>query len=130
MRLRVLLPVDILYDGHIAKITAEALDGSFTLLPHHIDVVAALVPGLMSYTTDGGTEEFLAVGEGILVKTGDRVLVSVANGMRGPDLGSLERVMRGEFNKLTELDLRARSALSRLQADIVRRHLGLEGYGA
>jgi ATP synthase protein I len=76
MRLKVLLPTEVLLNEAVTKVIAEAENGSFCLLPRHIDFVAALVPGLLSFTIDEGHEEFLAIDEGILVKCGAEVLVS------------------------------------------------------
>jgi F-type H+-transporting ATPase subunit epsilon len=56
MRLRVLLPTDVLVDREAAKVIAEAANGSFCLLPRHVDFVAALVPGILRYTTPQGEE--------------------------------------------------------------------------
>jgi F-type H+-transporting ATPase subunit epsilon len=84
MKLKVLLPTEILVDEAVRKITAEAANGSFCLLPRHIDFVTALVPGLLSFETQKeGQEVFVAVAEGVLVKSGEEVLVSVRNAARG-----------------------------------------------
>ena len=45
MRLRVFLPMKILIDQEVTKVVAEAENGSFGILPKHIDFVAALAPG-------------------------------------------------------------------------------------
>ena len=47
---------------------AEADNGSFCLLPRHIDFATALAPGLLSFEEPGGAESFLAVDSGVLVK--------------------------------------------------------------
>jgi len=44
MRLKVLLPTEVLMDVEVTKVSAEAENGSFCLLPRHIDFVAALAP--------------------------------------------------------------------------------------
>ena len=87
MKLKVVLPTGTLIEQEVAKITAEAENGSFCLLPHHIDFVAALVPGLLSFENEGGEEEFLAIDEGVLVKCGAEVTVSSRNAVRGAVLG-------------------------------------------
>ena len=51
MRLKVLLPTKILIDEEVTKVVAEAEDGSFCILPRHIDFVSALVPGIFSFTS-------------------------------------------------------------------------------
>lgn len=129
LQLRVLLPAEILLDVAVTKITAEADNGSFTLLPRHIDFVTALVPGLLSFVTVTGNEEFLAVDEGMLVKCGQEVLVSTRNAVRGPDLGKLKRTIVRQFRALDERERLARSAAARLEAEMVRRFLELEESG-
>lgn len=124
MNLRILLPTRILIDRPVDKVIAEAENGSFCLLPRHTDFVAALVPGLLSFTTDQ-QEQFVAIDEGVLVKNGADVLVSVRDAVIGPDLGLLRLMVRERFEALDEREKRARSALVRLEADFVRRFIEL-----
>jgi F-type H+-transporting ATPase subunit epsilon len=125
MRLKIALPTRLLYEGQVRKVSAEAVNGSFTLLPRHIDFVTALVPGILFFDTAGQEtkEVFFAVDEGILVKCGSDVLISTRNAVRGADLESLHRTIREHFETLDEQERRARSALVRLEADFVRRYL-------
>jgi F-type H+-transporting ATPase subunit epsilon len=129
MRLKVLLPSEVLLDAAVTKVIAEAENGGFCLLPRHIDFVAALVPGLLSFESEDGREEFLAVDEGILVKCGDQVLVSTRQAVRGPDLGSLRQTIDAQFRAVDEMERRTRAAAARLEADLVRRFLELETHG-
>jgi F-type H+-transporting ATPase subunit epsilon len=129
MRLKVLLPSEVLLDAAVTKVIAEAENGAFCLLPRHIDFVAALVPGLLSFETETGQEEFLAVDEGILVKCGAQVLVSTRQAVRGPDLGSLRQAIDEQFRAVDEQEKKARAAAARLEADLVRRFLELETHG-
>jgi F-type H+-transporting ATPase subunit epsilon len=46
MQLKILIPTKILVDCQVTKVIAEAENGHFCLLPHHVDFVAALVPGI------------------------------------------------------------------------------------
>jgi F-type H+-transporting ATPase subunit epsilon len=127
MKLKILLPTEILVDEEVTKVTAEAGNGSFCLLPRHIDFVAALVPGLFSFVKAGdGVEEFLALDEGILVKCGPEVLVSTRKAVRGPELGRLRETVEKAFKVLTDQEKRARSALANLEANFIRRFLKLE----
>ena len=127
MNLRVLLPAQVLLDEEVEKVTAEAANGSFTLLPRHIDFVAALVPGILSYLTPGGREYFLALDEGILVKQGDQVYVSAARAVSGDDLEQLQDTVRNELRVLGEGEKRARSVMARLEVDTLRRFTRLGG---
>jgi F-type H+-transporting ATPase subunit epsilon len=129
MRLKVLLPSEVLLDAAVTKVIAEAENGAFCLLPRHIDFVAALVPGLLSFETEDEREEFLAVDEGILVKCGVQVLVSTRQAVRGPDLGSLRQAIDEQFRAIDEQERKARAAAARLEADLVRRFLELQTHG-
>ena len=121
MRLRVYLPDTILVDTEVDKVVAEAANGSFCLLPRHIDFVASLVPGIMAYQRrDSGNEEFLAVDEGILVKNDSEVTVSTRNAMHSDDLSRLKRVVEEEFVMLDDEERQARSIIARLETDFVR----------
>jgi len=123
VNLKILLPSHILVDQPVTKVIAEAINGSFCLLPRHIDFVAALVPGIFSFTTPEGTEEMFAMDEGILIKCGPEVLVSARNAVRGPDLGSLKKTVEESFLALDEREKIARAAAVKLEIDIVRRFM-------
>lgn len=128
MRLKIVLPTEILIDTEVAKINAEAENGAFCLLPRHIDFVAALAPGILSFQVSNGQEEFIAVDEGILVKCGPEVLVSTRNAARGPDLGKLRDTVETQYRLLDEREKVARSALAKLEANLVRGFLEQERY--
>src|SRR6202050_5687856 len=90
MNLKVLLPFQIFADKTgVSRIVAETREGSFGLLPRRLDCVAALAPGILTYETEAEGEVFVAVDEGVLVKTGADVLVSVRRAIGGRDLARL-----------------------------------------
>ena len=125
MRLKVTLPSRVVLDQAVTKVVAEGQGGSFCLLPRHIDMTAALVPGLLSFTTTDGATGLLGVDEGVLVKCGDDVLVATLNAVRGDDLATLRAAVQEKFIELDEHERVARSALARLEAGVVRRFLQL-----
>ena len=125
MRLKVLLPSVVLLDTAVTKIVAEAENGSFCLLPRHVDFVAALAPGILSYWTQEG-EHFLAVDEGTLVKCGQQVLVSTRNAAAERSLTALKDTVITEFHAIDEHERQTRTVLGRLEAAAMRRFLELE----
>jgi F-type H+-transporting ATPase subunit epsilon len=125
MELKVLLPTQVLVSESVRKIVAEAENGSFGLLPRHVDYVAPLTAGILSFVTEDGREEFVAVDEGILVKRGDEVLVSTQRAVKGADLGELRQIIDREFRMLEDRERLTRTALARLESDIVRRLMEL-----
>lgn len=126
MRLKVLLPSRILIDQDVTKVTAEAQNGMFGLLPRHVDFVTALVPGILSFETEQ-RENFLAVDEGVLVKRESEVLVSVRDAAQGENLGDLQNTVQKKFEVLGEQEKKTRSAIARFEADFAKRFLELEG---
>ncbi len=129
MRLKLLQPTEVILDEEVVKVTAEAQNGAFCLLPRHIDFVTALIPGLLSYETADGEEVFLAVDEGILVKCADQVTVSTRNAVRGLNLGALRETVEQHYKAMDEREKTVRSAMARIEVGFVRRFLELHGHG-
>ncbi len=122
MNLKVLLPFQIFAEKTgVSRIVAETPEGSFGLLPHRLDCIAALTPGILIYETAAEGECYVAVDEGVLVKTGDDVLVSVRRAMGGMDLRRLRDSVEEEFLTLNEHEQSARLAIAKLETGFVRR---------
>lgn len=125
MRLKVLLPTEVLVDEEVRKVVVEAENGSHCLLPRHVDFVTALAAGILSYWNADG-EHFLAVDEGTLVKVGPQVLVSSRGAVAHHSLEALRATIADEFHALDEHERQARTALARLEAAALERFLALE----
>ena len=122
MNLKVLLPFQIFAEKtDVSRIVAETREGSFGLLPHRLDCVAALAPGILTYETESDGEVFVAVDEGVLVKTGPDVLVSVRRALGGTDLGQLREAVEREFLTLDEHEQSVRSVMAKMEGDLIRR---------
>ena len=121
MHLKVLLPFQVFVEKtDVSRIVAETREGSFGLLPHRLDCVAALVPGILIYQTESSGEVLVAVDEGILVKTGADVLVSVRRAIGGTDLGQLHAAVEKEFMTLDANEQSARTATAKLETGFLR----------
>lgn len=126
MTLKVLLPFEVFADETgVARIVVETAQGSFGLLPQRLDCVAALVPGILSFQAGGQDEVFLAVDEGVLVKTGRSVVVSVRRGLRGNDLARLRDAVEQEFRTHDAQEEEMRTAMARLETGFLRRFASL-----
>jgi len=122
MQLKVLLPFGIFVEKtDVTRIVAETNAGSFGLLPHRLDCVAALAPGILIYENATEGEVYLAVDEGVLVKTGLAVLVSVRNAMGGTDLGQLRAAVEREFLNLNEQEQKMRTVMAKMESGFLRR---------
>jgi F-type H+-transporting ATPase subunit epsilon len=122
MNLKILLPFQVFAEKTgVSRIVAETRAGSFGLLPHRLDCVAALTPGILIYETDADGEVFVAVDDGVLVKTGADVLVSVRRALGGADLGQLRASVEKEFKTLDERETSVRSVMAKLEAGFLHR---------
>ena len=122
MNLRVLLPFQIFAEKTgVSRIVAETREGSFGLLPHRLDCVAALVPGILIYETEAEGEVCVAMDEGVLVKVGQDVLVSVRRAIGGADLGQLRAAVEKEFLASDENENNVRRVTAKLESGFLRR---------
>jgi F-type H+-transporting ATPase subunit epsilon len=122
MNIKILLPFQVYAEKTgIVRIVAETGGGSFGLLPNRLDCVAALIPGILIFETEGEGEAYLAVAEGILIKTGKDVLVSVRNAMEGTDLNTLREAVRDEFLNLDAHEQHMRRMMAKMESGFIRR---------
>ncbi len=122
MNLKILLPFQVFDEkADVWRIVAETREGSFGILPRRLDCVATLVPGILTYETEADGEVFLAVDEGVLVKTGAEVLVSVRRTLGGADLGQLRDSVEKEFLTLDENERSVRSVMAKLESGFLHR---------
>lgn len=122
MNLKILLPFQIFVEKKgVSRIVAETLNGSFGLLPHRLDCVAALEPGILIYESEAEGEVYVAVDEGVLIKAGQEVLVSVRSAIVGTDLSQLREAVEREFLTLDESEQKMRSVMTKLEIGLVRR---------
>jgi F-type H+-transporting ATPase subunit epsilon len=127
MNLKILLPFEIFADKTgVLSIVAETREGSFGLLPHRLDCVAALAPGILTYKTKEGGTVYVAVDEGVLVKAGADVSVSVRHAIGGTDLGQLHEAVKREFLTLDEQERNVRSAITKMEVGFIGRFAELQ----
>jgi len=127
MTLEVLLPFQVFAaKTGVLRIVAETRNGSFGLLPHRLDCVAALAPGILTYETESDGELFVAVDEGVLVKTGQNVLVSVRRAIGGTDLAQLRNAVEQEFLTLDQEEQSVRSVMAKLETGFLRRFAAIK----
>ena len=127
LNLKVLLPFQVFLEkSDVTRVVAETNDGSYGILPNRQDCVAALVPGILVYQTEFGGESYIAVDEGVMVKTGFDVLISVRRAIAGSDLGKLHESVENEFKTMDEIDQNVRTATEKLEAGFLRRFAELK----
>jgi F-type H+-transporting ATPase subunit epsilon len=122
MHLKVLLPYKVFAEEHdVTSIVAMTPNGAFGILPNRLDCVASLSAGILTLQQDGQTQTFIAIDEGVLVKTGLDVLISVRNAMAGIGLKELHEAVENEFIKLDEQEQKLRSVLVKMESGFIQR---------
>jgi len=122
MNLKVMVPSGIFVDiCNVTSIVAESIQGSFGLLPNRLDCAAALVPGILSYRTPTHGTVYLAIDDGVLVKTGAEVRVSVRRAIGGVPLSDLHRAVKQQFSVLDAQQRAVRTAVVRMESSLIER---------
>jgi F-type H+-transporting ATPase subunit epsilon len=85
LRLEIVTPERVAFSEEVSIVTLPAIDGQIGIYPQHVRLITQIVPGELSATTDRG-EILLAVGEGLVVVTGDRVEIVTDLAVRAEDI--------------------------------------------
>jgi F-type H+-transporting ATPase subunit epsilon len=122
MNLKILLPSEIFANkANVLRILAQTGAGSFGILPNRLDCVSAIVPGILTYQTEGDGTVYVAVDEGVMVKAGPNVLVSVRHAIGGTDLSQLHAAVRRQFLTLNEQEKMVRIAVAKMESGLIGR---------
>ncbi|MDR2099110.1 MAG: F0F1 ATP synthase subunit epsilon [Rickettsiales bacterium] len=123
MELEIITPLEIVRVDGVDSVSAEGLEGGFTILPRHGDYVSALSVSIFSFRR-GREEVFFGLDEGVLTKVGRKVAVSAHAAVRGKSLSDLRREMERHERELDEGEIKTKMALASLEGGIA--HLMLE----
>ncbi len=120
MNLKILLPHKIFAEKKkVTRIVMQTYKGSFGIWPQRLDCVVALAPGIFTYESDSGQVHYLALEEGVLVKAGFEVMVSVRNAIGGADLGKLRESVEKDFKELSEREKKVKAAMAKLESSFI-----------
>jgi F-type H+-transporting ATPase subunit epsilon len=121
IHLKILLPHKVFADiENVKRIVVETTAGSYGILPRRLDCTAALVPGILMYETENDGVKYIAVADGILIKAGQEMLVSVRNAIGDAPLGSLRTLVEKEMVQLNEIEINARTVMAKLETTFMR----------
>jgi F-type H+-transporting ATPase subunit epsilon len=74
LKLEIVTPQAIVFSEDVNMVTLPAIEGEIGVYPQHLRLITQLVPGEIVVSKDGH-ERFLAVGEGLVEVTSDRVAI-------------------------------------------------------
>jgi len=127
MQLKILMPHALFAEvSGVLSMVAETQYGALGILPQRLDCVAVLSPGIFSYSSEAEGEMFVALDEGVLVKTGRDVLVSTRRAVGGKDLATLHTLVEEEFRVLDEQEKDIHAAMVKMESGFLRRFATFE----
>jgi len=74
LKLEIVTPAATVYSEDVELVTLPGVEGQMGIYPQHVRLMTQLVPGEL-IVQKNGHDEFLAVGEGIVEITNDRVSI-------------------------------------------------------
>jgi F-type H+-transporting ATPase subunit epsilon len=74
LKLEIVTPAATVYSEDVQMVTLPAVDGQIGIFPRHVPVLTRIVPGEI-IVRKNGERDFLAIGEGLVEITGDRVAI-------------------------------------------------------
>ena len=74
IKLEIVTPQATVYSEDVDMVTLPGIQGQMGILPHHVRLMTRLVPGEMIVRKNGQVR-FMAVGEGLIEVTPDRVSI-------------------------------------------------------
>ncbi len=74
LRLEIVTPQAVVFSEDVSMVTMPAIEGQIGVYPRHVRLITQIVPGELIVSSGAG-DRFLAVGEGLVEITGDRVVV-------------------------------------------------------
>jgi F-type H+-transporting ATPase subunit epsilon len=102
LKLQIVTPEGTVYSEDVEMVGLRGVDGQIGILPNHIRLMTQMLPGEMMVRKDG-RDEFLAVGEGLVEVTGDRVSIATDMAIAA---ASIDEVKAEEARRRAEARLR------------------------
>ncbi len=124
MRVRLVVPGKTYLDEDMDKVTAPGKEGSFQILPRHIDVVSSLQAGILILTKDK-KDRYFGINQGVLVKEHDLIHISCFQVVEGTSLANLQETISENFKTLNDKEKRLKQILTKLEADTLIRFIGM-----
>jgi F-type H+-transporting ATPase subunit epsilon len=127
MQLKILLPFKVFAKkGDVKSIIAKTEQGFLGLLPNRLDCVAVLTPGILIWRSNSEGETVIAVDDGILVKAGKEVLISVRDAIGSADINELHSAITKQFLQEGKEEKAMRLSLAKLESGFIHRFAQLQ----
>ena len=132
LKLEIVTPAATVYSEDVQMVTLPAVDGQIGIFPRHVPVLTRIVPGEI-IVRKNGENDFLAVGEGLVEITGDRIAIVTDMAVAAKDIDEArveearQRAAARLRDKISDAEVatvNASLARSLAQLRVKRRHRG------
>jgi F-type H+-transporting ATPase subunit epsilon len=113
LKLEIVTPEAVTWSGQVDMVTLPGVEGEMGIYPMHIPLMTQIVPGEICVRKDG-QDEWLAVGEGFVEITGDRVSILTDMAVKADNVDEaavLEARRRAEARLLEKVSAEEEAAL-------------------
>lgn len=97
--IQILAADHVFYEGACESLNVPTTHGLFGILANHSNLIAAIVPGRLSYRVPGGENLYAAVSEGLLKVENNKVLVLVDSAERPEEIDANRALREAEEAK-------------------------------
>src|SRR5206468_5181720 len=85
LKLEIVTPDAVTYSENVEMVTLPGIEGEMGIFPQHVPLLTQIVPGELTVRKEG-REYFLAVGEGFVEITGERVAIMTDMAIRSENI--------------------------------------------
>ena len=110
LKLEIVTPEGTIYSEDVSMVTLPAVVGPIGVYPQHVRLITQMVAGEMIVLKDG-RDSYLAVGEGLVEVTGDRVAIVTDMAVAA---GSIDEANAEEARQRAETRLREKVSAEEL----------------
>ena len=100
--LRIYAAEKVFYEGECKSLIIPAVNGQFGVLAHHSNMIAAIVPGILSYKNKEGEEVVASVSSG-LIKVEDNDVLVLVDSIERPEEIDVNRAKKAAAKAKEEL---------------------------
>jgi F-type H+-transporting ATPase subunit epsilon len=119
LKLEIVTPEAIAISEDVELVTLPAVDGQIGIYPEHVHLITQMVPGEL-IATRAGRESVIAVGEGLVAVSGDRVEILTDLAIRAEDLDAAKIEEARKRARARREEKVADESLAAVNASVVR----------
>ena len=119
MKMEIVTPHGVIFDGEIKSVTLPGSEGEFGVLPEHASLVTTLKSGVIEIEKADGSKELVAIDWGHAKVDGDKITVladgAVAIGGTSDEIAKNLEEAKELIKKMSDSDIAIAAATAKLE---------------